>query len=66
MVEINYGQTPEVWEKMQQQYREHLEKHPICELCQVSKSVRITPLGKIYAACLSCIENQRREMACNY
>jgi len=66
MVYHNYGQPPKVWEKMQDDYRKHLEKNPICEICKNNPSVRITPLGKIKAACLNCVEQQRKELELQY
>lgn len=62
MVNINYGQPPEAWAWMQENYRKHLEAHPTCEICNKRPSVRITPLGRILAACLECIQQQRDEM----
>ncbi len=62
MVLVNYGLSPEAWETIQKAYREHLEANPTCEICKRRPSVRITPLGKIVAACAECLARQKQEM----
>ena len=52
---INYGHTEEVWQKLQDYNRKHMEGHPVCEICHNRPSVRITPVGTLKAACLECI-----------
>lgn len=66
MVKYNYQSSDEMWQKLQQVYTQHLNSNPICEICQVAKSVRITPLGKIRAACMECIDNLRIQMKESY
>ena len=62
MVTCNYGLTPEAWDRLQKTYSEHLAKNPVCEICHKNNSVRITPLGKIMASCMECIQIQRQEL----
>lgn len=62
MVTHNYGLSPKAWDLLQKSYAEHLVKNPTCEICHRNSSVRITPLGKIKASCLDCIQFQRQEM----
>lgn len=66
MVMCNYGLSKEAWEKLQKVYKDHLDAHPVCELCRDRPSVRITPLGTILASCKECIDKQRQEMIEEY
>lgn len=57
---INYGHSDEVWQKLQEFNKKHMEEHPVCEICHERPSVRITPVGTLKASCLECIADIHR------
>lgn len=39
-------------------FKEHLDAHPICEICKKAPSLKITRWGRITAACQDCLNDE--------
>lgn len=53
----NYGLPEKTWTWIQEQNNLRLLNNPICEICKVEKSTRVTGLGTLRACCERCNNN---------
>lgn len=58
----NYGMDEQQWNDHITRMDKHLADNPICQMCKEKPSVRITPVGTLYAACEDCLDGIDREL----